>query len=204
MLGGEPAARLDSSLARLRALTAHRPATGTTHDDADERLGTVASDDAIGFDPWPLLRALHRRGALVVVMGQVAGILHGSEELTGDLDLLWTGEVSQHHALVQAFEDVGATLTADGERVDRDPFERAKLYFRAPSASGDLCTPDLPWGSLPVREFIARADSTTSTCGTVIRYISRLDLILMRRAVGREKDLRRALELERLSGTNAR
>ena len=165
----------------------------------------MASDDAIGFDPWPLLRALHRRGALVVVMGQVAGILHGSEELTGDLDLLWTGEVSQHHALMHAFEDVGAILTgADGERVDGDPFTRAKLYFRAPSASGDLCTPVLPWGSLPVREFIARADSTTSACGTVIRYISRPDLILMRRAVGREKDLRRALELERLSDTDAR
>lgn len=40
--------------------------------------------DAIEFDPFPLLRALHRHGAEAVVIGQVAGILHGSQELTGD------------------------------------------------------------------------------------------------------------------------
>ena len=199
MLVGGTAARLDASLARLRTSTANRPLTGSSHDDADERVGTLASDDAIGFDPRPLLRALHLRGASVVVMGQVAGILHGSAELTGDLDLLWTGEPTQHAALKHAFADVRATLTcADGGRVTGDPFSQAKLYFRSPSASGDLCTPALSWGSLPVGEFIARADVTTSACGTVIRYIARPDLIRLRRAVGREKDLRRALELERL------
>ena len=26
-------------------------------------------------------------------MGQVAGIMHGSRELTGDLDLLWDGDL---------------------------------------------------------------------------------------------------------------
>lgn len=197
------ATRLDAAIVRLRALTAGRRPSGSSHDTADECQGTVATDDAIGFDPWPLLRALHRRDASVVVMGQVAGILHGSDELTGDLDLLWTGEQSQRTALALAFADVGATLTgAEGEEVSGDPFRLPKLLFRSPSASGDLCTPDLPWGCLAVHEFIARADSTTALCGTVIHYVSLQDLILMRRAVGREKDLRRAAELDWLAAAH--
>ena len=57
------------------------------HDDADEVTGTAATDDAIGFNPLPLPR-LHEYGAVVAVIGQVASIMHGSRELTSDLDLL--------------------------------------------------------------------------------------------------------------------
>jgi hypothetical protein len=35
-------------------------------------------------------------------MGQVAGIVHGSRELTGDLDLLWDGDRGQAPALAVA------------------------------------------------------------------------------------------------------
>lgn len=36
-------------------------------------------------------------------MGQVTGIMHGSRELTGDLDLLWDGEARQADALSATF-----------------------------------------------------------------------------------------------------
>ncbi|WP_202818156.1 hypothetical protein [Actinopolymorpha cephalotaxi] len=70
------------------------------------------------------------------------------------------------------------------------------MLFRTPGASGDCCTPALPWGDLPIAEFltqyeVARAD------GFEIRYLDRVDLIRMRRAAGRAKDHRRADELER-------
>jgi len=35
------------------------------------------------------LVSLQRSGVHIVVIGQVAGILYGYRELTGDLDLLW-------------------------------------------------------------------------------------------------------------------
>ena len=79
---------LASAVSRLAAQTRDRVRTGVTHDDADDEVGTAATDDAIGFNPVPLLRALGGHGARVVVIGQVAGIMHGSRELTGDLDLL--------------------------------------------------------------------------------------------------------------------
>ena len=80
-----PLERLRQAVERTRVVTHGRPSVGRTHDDADDRLGTIATDSARGFDPFPLLRALHEAGARVAVIGQVAGIMHGSRELTGDL-----------------------------------------------------------------------------------------------------------------------
>jgi hypothetical protein len=188
--------RLREAVARLADLTATRPRTNRSHDDADDTIGTVATDDAIGFDPFPLLRALARSRAEAVVIGQVAGILHGSQELTGDLDLLWAGDGGQAAAFAAAFASLAAELSDDGRPVacDSTAFTRPKVQFRTATASGDCCTPALPWGDLPIADFldrprIVRADDFD------IRYLDRADLIRMRRAAGRPKDLRRAAEL---------
>ncbi|MFC0543183.1 hypothetical protein [Kutzneria chonburiensis] len=191
---------LRDAVARTGAVTLDRPATGLGHDDADDVAGTIATDSAVGFDPFPLLRAVHAAGARVVVIGQVAGILHGSVELTGDLDLLWDGSPAQAPALVAAFSSVGASVVDDDLRpVALAPaaFALPKVQFSSVSASGDLCTPALPWGSLDVGSFLERALSVSDVDGLVVHYLRRDDLVLMRRAVGRPKDIRRAEELER-------
>ena len=102
--------RLEEAVRRLGEATAGRERRGLRHDDADDVTGTAATDDAIGFNPVPLLRALHEHGAVVAVMGQVAAIMHGSRELTGDLDLLWDGDRRQAPALAAAFAAAGARL----------------------------------------------------------------------------------------------
>jgi hypothetical protein len=84
--------RLRDAVARLREETRGRVLIGRSHEEADEVAGTVATDDAVGFDPFPLLRAFHDCGGKVVVISQVAGIMHGSREPAGDLDLLWGGQ----------------------------------------------------------------------------------------------------------------
>jgi hypothetical protein len=136
------------------------------------------------------------------VIGQVAGILHGSQELTGDLDLLWDGDTRQADALSAAFACVSAELAdADGIPVRCEPaaFALPKVLFRTARASGDCCTTGLNWGDLPVSEFLDRCCTATAPDGLVIRYVALSDLIGMRRAVGRAKDLRRAAELAALS-----
>jgi hypothetical protein len=117
------------------------------HDDADETVGTIESDDAAGFDPLPVLRALHGHGSRAVVIGQVAGILHGSAELTGDLDLLWSGHERDASAMAAAFDALSAELTdEEGSPVHvRSAFSLPKVLFRTSSAVGDCCTPRLPW-----------------------------------------------------------
>jgi hypothetical protein len=193
-------ARLDNAVQRLARQTRDRAPTGLSHDDADEVVGTVATDDARGFDPMPLLRAFHGAGVPVVVIGQVAGILHGSTELTGDLDLLWDGDMRHAAALTEAFGAVSAALfDGDGAPLPCEPsaFAKPKVLFRTAHASGDCCTPALPWGDLPIVEFLTRHRIAVAADGVEIRYLDRADLIRMRRAAGRPKDLRRADELER-------
>ena len=192
-----PVTRLREALLRLADQTRGRPRTGLTHHDADDDTGTAGTDDAAGFDPLPLLRALDLAGARVVVIGQVAGIMHGSRELTGDLDLLWDGDPGQAGLMAAAFSQASAQLTNDdGAPVPCDPeaFRLPKVLFRTATASGDCCTPALPWGNLPVADFLGRCE-TASAGDFTIRYLSRQDLIQMRQAIGRPKDLRRAREL---------
>ncbi|MFG3140108.1 hypothetical protein ACGFZA_28360 [Streptomyces sp. NPDC048211] len=64
--------------------------------------------------------------------------------------------------------------------------------------SGDLCTPALPWGDMDVTPCLARALRTCDPAGFDIQYVELDDLIRMRHALGRPKDLRRAAELEAL------
>lgn len=195
-----PAERLAHAVARTATLTAGRARTGTTHDDADDTTGTVDTDSAVGFDPRPLLRELSTVPTPIVVIGQVAGILHGSTELTGDLDMLWSGDERHAEALTAAFTAAGASLADDDGRTipcDASAFALAKVEFSTAHASGDCCTPRLPWGSLDVAAFVGRS-LAADLGGFTVRYLTRADLIAMRVAVGRPKDLRRAEELRRL------
>ena len=151
-----PVGRLLAAMGRLADETRGRPRTGLTHEDADDVTGTAGTDDAAGFDPLPLLRALDRAGARVVVIGQVAGIMHGSRELTGDLDLLWDGDAAQAGSLAAVFAASSARLTDDdGVCVRCEPaaFRLPKVLFRTATASGDCCT--RPCRGAPCRSWIS-------------------------------------------------
>ena len=78
-----------------------------------------------------------------------------------------------------------------------DRLEDARRRLAELTASGDCCTPALPWGELPVAAFLDRCRTAAGPDWT-LRYLRLDDLIAMRRAVGRPKDLRRAAELETL------
>ncbi|WP_433428743.1 hypothetical protein [Nonomuraea sp. CA-141351] len=195
----EPLERLRAAARGTRELALTRAATGLGHEDADDDVGTIGTDAALGFDPFPLLEALHHSGVRVVVIGQVAGIMHGSTELTGDLDLLWDGSPAHAPALATAFTSVNAQLadeTGNPVATHPDSFLRPKVQFTSPGAGGDCCTPALPWGTLQVRECLERAITAVDPGGLEVHYVSRKDLIQMRRAIGRPKDLRRADELD--------
>ncbi|MFI9592857.1 hypothetical protein [Nonomuraea sp. NPDC052265] len=195
----EPLERLRAAARRTRELALERGATGVGHEDADDDAGTVGTDGALGFDPFPLLEALHRHRVRAVVIGQVAGIMHGSAELTGDLDLLWDGVPEHAPALAAAFASVGARLGDETGRplaAHPDSLLRPKVRFTSAGAGGDCCTPALPWGGFQVGECLDRAVTATGPDGLKVRYVSRDDLVRMRRALGRPKDLRRAAELE--------
>lgn len=181
--------RLRQAVRRIQDAARERTATGRDAEQADGVLGTFATDGALGFDPFPFLRALHEAGSHAVVVGQVAGIMHGSTELTGDLDLLWDGTPGQARALCDALSASGCTEPPD--------LDRPQAPYRVTGVSGDLCTPDLPWGDMDTAPCLVRAVSAQASPGFTIRYAALDDLIHMRRSLGRPKDLRRADELDR-------
>ncbi|MGW8688687.1 hypothetical protein ACWGNN_48435 [Streptomyces sp. NPDC055817] len=184
------ALRLRQAIARTEDATRERIPIGRRPEEADDLLGTFATDGALGFDPFPFLQAIHDAGSRAVVIGQVAGIMHGSTELTGDLDLLWDGTPDEAHALRDALALCGCTELPD--------LDRSQVVYRITGASGDLCTPALPWGAMDVTPCLTSAETTRDPAGFTIRYAALDDLIRMRRALGRPKDHRRADELARL------
>jgi len=184
------ALRLRHAITRTEEATRERGPLGSRPEKADEVLGTFATDGALGFDPFPLLRALHDAGSRAMVIGQVAGIMHGSTEPTGDLDLLWDGTPDEARALRGALTRCGCAEPPD--------LGRAQVEYRVTGAGGDLCTPALPWGAMDVTPCLLRAETARDPAGFTIRYAALDDLIGMRRALGRPKDHRRADELVRL------
>jgi hypothetical protein len=112
-----------------------------------------------------------------------------------------SGRGDQAARLARAFVSVDAILTdAENQPVACSPgaFYLPKVYFRAPTATGDCCAASLPWGEFDIEGIIRRADTSHGRAGLTVRYVSAADLTTMRRAVGRPKDIRRADELERL------
>jgi hypothetical protein len=198
-----PLDRLDVAVRRIRDHVGTRAARGVSHDDADDIVGTIDCDDAVGFAPMRLLETLDRLGARAVVIGQVAGILHGSQELTGDLDLLWSGAPGDAPKFAAAFADVEGLLFDDDHAplpVTPAAFALAKVLFHSAEASGDCCTPALPWGSVDIVGVMDRAEAVSGR-GVTVHYASLADLVAMRRASGRPKDVRRADELSRLASS---
>jgi hypothetical protein len=173
------------------------------HDDADAAVGTFGTDDAIGFDPFPMLAVMQSTGANYAVFGQVAGILHGSSEPTGDLDLLWDGNADVVDNMSRAFGLAGVELRDEnGDAVEVADFGLAlagrKVYFEGVQSAGDLCTTRLPWGALDIHGILRRKVWAHEGAIT-IPFLALDDLIAMRSSVAGVKHARRLEELRRIS-----
>lgn len=197
----DPITHLSRVCDDIRERTHGRSIRGVRHDDADTDAGTFGTDDAIGFDPFPMLAVMQETGADYAVFGQVAGILHGSTDPTGDLDFLWDGSATAVDRIAGAFERAGVVLR--DERFQPvapsrygQALQGAKVYFEGLGSAGDLCTPRLRWGDLDVTAFLHR--KVWAHRGAVgVPYLRLDDLISMRRAVSTSpKHARRLAELE--------
>ena len=201
--GRMPIDHLRAVCEQIRAHTQDRAPRGVRHDDADVEVGTYGSDDAIGFDPFPMLAVMQATGADYAVFGQVAGILHGSSDPTGDLDILWDGSSEAVEGMARAFVDAGVVLRDEDfalvpPAAYRTALGGAKVYFEGVGSAGDLCTPRLRWGALDVEAFLRRKLWARSG-SLAVPYLRLEDLLAMRRAVEGTKHARRLRELEALA-----
>ncbi|MGI8792639.1 MAG: hypothetical protein ACR2H3_05600 [Acidimicrobiales bacterium] len=56
-----------------------------------------------------------------------------------------------------------------------EAFQLPKIYFWAPTATGDCCAASLPWGDLNIEDIIRRAATAHGPAELAVRYVNAAD-----------------------------
>ena len=150
------------------------------------------------FDPTRLLRALVDAGVDFVVIGGVAAVLHGSARNTFDLDICFAGHPHNLEVLGSALIGLDARLRGVPDRVpfvpDAAALKRIEVLTLLTTA-GDLDVVRAPSGA-PRYDVLRGHADRYDVGGFEVRVASVEDLIAMKTAAGRPKDLGDIEELE--------
>lgn len=151
-----------------------------------------------GFEPVAILRVLVRHEVRFIVIGGIAGNLLGSTSVTRDLDVLYDRDVTNIARLAEALQDLGARLRGVDDtlpfRIDAHALRNGS-NFTFTTRLGDLDCLGEASGRSTYATLVATAE-TMEVEDIQIRVVSLDDLIRMKRAAGRNKDL---IEVENLS-----
>jgi hypothetical protein len=157
--------------------------------------------DAEAFDPLPLLEALVDEAVDFVVIGGVAGGVHGSSYPTYDLDVAYARDRENLERLASALRRLDAMLRGAPPDLpfllDADTLER-RSHFTFTTRHGSLDILSDPDGARPYRELKARA-RREEVRGRAVAFASLDHLIAMKEASGRTKDRLMATEYRVLS-----
>jgi predicted nucleotidyltransferase len=150
------------------------------------------------FDPEPALRALSGGGVDFVVVGGIAAVLHGSSALTTDLDIMFASKKENLERLGRVLVDLEARLRGVEEDVpfmpDAGTLRRIDVLTLETSA-GPLDLLRVPSGA-PAYAILRRRAERYDVGGFEVLVASLEDLIAMKQAAGRLKDLAAVEELE--------
>ncbi len=153
-----------------------------------------------------VFRALNDRGVRYLVAGGVAVVLHGYSRLTKDLDLVVDLAEEQARAAIDALTGLGLKprvpvdprLFADRSTRESWQRERGMTVFTMLDPGNPMLVVDL-FTQVPAdyEELWDRATDVQLET-TSVKVVSLDDLITMKRAVGRPRDLLDVSELERI------
>jgi hypothetical protein len=148
------------------------------------------------FDPLGALRVLLAHDVRFIVIGGVAGAAHGSPLVTQDLDVCYDRSPDNLERLATALQQLHARLRGVEDEV---PFIldaktlKAGDHFTFITDAGDLDILGTPAGSAGYDDLASEAQETELD-GLRVKVASLDDLMAMKRAAGRPKDLT-ALEI---------
>jgi hypothetical protein len=148
------------------------------------------------FDPYALLRALERRQVAYVVIGGLARVLHGSDEVTRDLDITPAVRSSNLDRLHAALDDLDARGPRQRLPAPRDLVDRPVLKLTTPH--GDLKLVPEPTGTNGYADLRRRAARQPIGQGLRPPVAAPGDLSRMLEALGRDQDLPRLHALHRI------
>jgi hypothetical protein len=145
-----------------------------------------------------LLRALVDGKVDFVVIGGVAAVLHGSARATFDLDICFANDAANLDALGRVLTGLGARLRGVADDVpfiaDGATLKRVDVLTLT-TIAGDLDVLRVPSGAPRYDVLRAHADRF-DVGGFEVSVASVEDLIAMKTAAGRDKDLGDVAELE--------
>jgi hypothetical protein len=158
------------------------------------------------LDVKGILQVLTAHGVDFVVIGGVAAILHGSASLTQDVDICFAQDGGNLDALGGALSELRASLRGVEDDVPLVPDARTLRQMQLltlQTSAGPLDLLVRPDGSPPY-ERLRRGADRVDVGGFAVLVASLDDLIAMKRAVGRDKDLLAIEELETIRDLRAR
>ncbi|MCU1229612.1 MAG: hypothetical protein QOI24_3016 [Acidobacteriota bacterium] len=143
------------------------------------------------FNPTQILKTLNRHDVHYVVIGGIAASIHGSSADTYDLDVCYDRSKENLKRLAAALGEMKARLRgfpAELPFVLDEQTLRNGDTFTFITAFGDFDCLAIPQGSGGYRELLEHS-KIADFHGDVIRVSSIDDLIRMKRAAGRPKDV---------------
>jgi hypothetical protein len=158
----------------------------------------VSSPERPRFDPRRIFRLLVEGDVQFVVIGGIAAVLHGSSRDTGDLDVTFGIAPENLEALGKVLQALHARLRGVGDDVpfvpDARTLRNVEVLTLATDA-GDLDVLARPSGAEAFEDLARRAERY-EVGGVEVLVAALPDLIAMKRAAGRLKDLADVAELE--------
>jgi nucleotidyltransferase AbiEii toxin of type IV toxin-antitoxin system len=143
------------------------------------------------FDPVRILRVLNERQVRYVLVGGMAAAMRGSPVITGDVDVCYAPDRDNLERLASALRDLHARLRGVEEGVsfllDARTLQAGDA-FTFVTSEGPLDVLGEPSGSGGFEQ-LDQSASDMDVAGLTIRVASLDDLIAMKRASRRPKDL---------------
>lgn len=158
------------------------------------------------FDPEHILGLLTTRGVDFVVIGGIAAVLHGSARITQDLDVCFATDDTNLGALGKVLVELESRLRGVPEDVpfvpDAETLRRVDVLTLETNA-GDFDVLARPDGAPPYARM--RQNAERYDVGAFAVLVASIDdLLSMKRATGRPKDLADVEELTSIARLRAR
>jgi predicted nucleotidyltransferase len=138
----------------------------------------------------PLLEALDRHGVDFVVIGGIAGLIHGSAYPTFDLDVAYARDESNLARMAAVLEELGVSLRGAPPELPFQPDARSLANGANFTFASNYGALDILGDVAGIRDYedLRSASQVSSIEGVPVRVASLNHLIAMKRAANRTKD----------------